>query len=264
MKEIGQAPIIEVPVTSFGFLQIPEKANQIFQEAFKKEFKQYSSDSLTKMINGHCKFNEDGLLQGSNPFVLGLLRQKNLLPEREYLFSPQDFAKAFNQNSKAFRNTYQDLGFAITINPDQIKEKNKFIKKLAKDIRDFGYKASLENPIFVPHTSFNPEANKNSPYGFTLKLKDEESITDAPAYEINNTIKKFTKYDQNAIPIPTKDGTHTIYTVPSSAGVFQVYSGDGQSAVASCDVLSVSGSGGRVVVGNAVPQNYTKALNRIK
>lgn len=98
MKEIGLQSIIESPAVPFGFLQMPEKAGQTFQEAFASKLKPYSKDSLAKMTKGHCQFDSKGLLRGSNPFVLTLLKQKNLLPNGKYIFSPQEFARAFNNN----------------------------------------------------------------------------------------------------------------------------------------------------------------------
>lgn len=157
------------------------------------------------------------------------------------------------------------MGFVITINPDHAKGRNALISDLTKSVRDFGYIASPENPIFVPHTSFNLQTAKNSPHGFKLKIKNGETLVNAPVYGVDNNIKWFNHYDDdNAVPIPTESGSNKIYSVPGSPNVFQVFSSYVQSADADCDVLSYSINSGRVVVGNAVSQNYTKTLKQIE
>ena len=75
MIKIAQQTIkTNAPTRDVGFLQMPEKANKTFLEAFEEELRQYSSTILPKIINGHCGFDNEGLLQGSNPFVLAIFR----------------------------------------------------------------------------------------------------------------------------------------------------------------------------------------------
>jgi len=258
MEILGTIPRMQVPEDSFGFYKDKSKAGKTFTEAFPKEFEKYSSKTLERVISGECRFNSKGELEGSNIPVLNLIRTENLLPENQFLFTPLHFAAAFNKNSKAFKGKYQDQGLAITISPDQARDSSILVRTLAKQVKDFGYDASPQKPIFVYHSVLNPRANQSSPYGFIFNIDDKKGIVEAEAFGIDNTIKRFTEYDKNSVPIPKEDGDYTIYSVSKNPGVSGVYSSSDQSADAGNDDLAGSSSIGRVVVGTIVPQDLAE------
>ena len=255
METLGSIPIME---NDFGFYTDKNKAGKTFIEAFPKEFKQYNSETLEKTISGECRFNDKGLLTGSNVFVLSLIRKENLLPENQFLFTPENFATAFNKNPEVFRGTYQDQGLAITISPGQSKNSNILIQTLARQVKDFGYDASPQSPIFVYHSALNPITNQDSPCGFIFDIKDKKGIVKATAFGVDNTIKRFSKYDKKAVPIPKEDGDYIIYSVPRNSGVSRVCSNYIQGADSSDDHLAGSNAGGRVAVGTVVPRDETE------
>ena len=262
MEKLGSIPVIEVPEVDFGYLQIPEHAGKTFIEAFSEKFK-HLGDLLNKSISGHCKFNDEGILEGSNSFVLSLIREGNIKPEEEFLYSPKDFARAFNRDPEKFNGFYQDLGLAVTISPDQAKEKSEQLRELAQGVYDAGFrKASPNSPIFVPHTALSPDRFNNT-HHFAAKF--HQDIVEAPAYANNNTTKKFNEYNkETGVPLPEKSGDNNIYTVPQSPGVFQVCSNNGQSASASCVGLADSDSDGRVAVGSVIPKECSEVSKEIK
>ncbi len=249
MKILGTMPPQESQEFDFGYLQLKEHAGKTFKEVFGKKFKDLGS-LLESSITGDCIFNEDGLLQGSTSFALALIREGSLLPENTFLYSPQDFARAFNKAPEVFKNFYQDLGLAITASPDQAREMTAQIEKLAQDVYDLGFKeASPESPIYIPHTALTPAFHKLTP---VFGLNEEVDPQRASAYAKDGN---FEKYDEKiSLPISLEKGAHNIYGVPISPGAFRVCSFSGQSALASGGGLSSSVSGGRVVIGSNVPR----------
>lgn len=266
MIEIGQIAPVEVPELPFGYLAFPEHAGKTFIEAFLEQFK-HLGNLLENSISGDCQFDEEGLLKGSNPLILSLSREGNLLPENEYLYPPTEFARAFNKNPDKFKHTYQDLGIAVAISPDEARGRGSQIEKLAQDVFDSGFrKARPNSPIFVPHTILTPKEIKDGNYVFGLK--STEGLVKAQAYAANNPTKTFNTYDEKtALPIPKADipateKSYNIYTVPR-AGVFRVCSDGDQSSGANYGHLAKSYSDGRVVVGSNVPQEEAKMQNII-
>lgn len=255
MIELGKIPPIEVPELPFGFLALPEHAGKTFTKTFEEQSKQYEN-LLERSISGHCKFDESddnkGLLKGSNPFVLALLREGNLLEDDEHLYSPSDFARAFNRNPKAFSGTYQDQGLIVTISPDQAKGKGSQVEKLAQEVYDAGFKQARPNsPIFVSHTILTPEKVGDE---YIFGLNNTEGLVEDQAHANNNPIKTFDTYNEKTgLPVPVDIGKHAIYTVPEIPDVFRVFSYDDQSSFADLERLADSNSGGRVVVGSNVP-----------
>ena len=251
MKELGQAPAIEVPKQVFGFLSMPELASQKFPQAFKRALSQYAPESLGKVLDGEFLFDKTGLTKGSNSFIPVLMNQKNLFPEGEHLLSIAEFGRAFNKDGKVFKETYQDQGIcARTSN-------NHFSERLIKQIQERGITPTPENPVVISLTDLKLKQDKKSTFGFIYELKDDADLIIAPEYGTNQPITKFSIYGKRGIAIPDKSGKYTIYK--TNAGVSRVYSYYDQVAGSDDERLANSYTYGRVVVGkNAVPQNLAE------
>ena len=116
----GRIPIIEVPRADFGFLSMSDFSNKDIKEAFPEILKQYSLGARQRLTN-NFSFNSEGLAIGSNPFILTLLNQKNLLPKGENLLSLAQFGRAFNSNPDFFKNTHQVTGIILRTARDSMK-----------------------------------------------------------------------------------------------------------------------------------------------
>ena len=251
MIELGQAPIIQVPKQSFGFLSMSELAGQNFPQAFASKLKQYSTEFLKKTVDGEFYFNNNGLAQGSNPLILTLMNQRNLFPKEEHLLSIAEFGQAFNESPEAFKETYQDTGICA-------RTKNSYISRnLIKQIRKRGITPTPEEPVVISLIDLKLKQDKRSPYGFIFTLTEGANLIIAPEYGTKKAVTKFTLYDKRGISIPDEGGDKKIWKRDS--GVSRVYSDCGQGAGSYNGRLAGSDASGRVVVGKSnVPQEFAK------
>ncbi|MBS3087421.1 hypothetical protein J4226_02390 [Candidatus Pacearchaeota archaeon] len=246
MKQLGEANLIEVPKQSFGFYNIPEHTKKTLLEAFPQLTEKYSPQALAKAGVEKFYFDKEGTLIGSNSIIPILMNQNNMFPEGEHLLSISEFARAHNENQKAFSGTYQDTGIIIRTTDSP------FSQSLYDQIKKRGITPTQEEPIVISLTNLELRQDQGSSYGFMPEIKDDVSLIVASAYGRREEIETFTLYDAQGIPIPNKLGDKQIWK--RSAGVARVFSNSYLGASSSGPHLAGSYCNGRVAVGSPVPQ----------
>ena len=195
---------------------------------------------------------EDGVVKGSNPFVVVLINQI-IRPEGLRTATQVDLEKILKTEALNLGGFYEDS--ALVLRSEE--EPNKYLAQdLAKQLKARYSKIKHLYPAMISLNSLELRNDQNSDYGLAFKLKDEAEIFYAPHLSNKNDYKKFSETGKEGLPLFNKNGNRILYTI--DAGLSRLYLGRGLDLDSDTDDLASSDSDGRVVVVNSegASQNF--------
>ena len=153
-------------------------------EEYNEGIKSYS-ETARKTLG---KFKSiDGVLAGSNKFMVVEMIQKGLLPEGiDYIVRREDLEEALEMDSNFLKGKYVDVGLTLRTNGDSYKPNDLLAKQLYEDLSSRGI--DLGNGKLISLNDLRIEENSDSAYGLVFRLNDsatKDSVLDLDSSKWN-------------------------------------------------------------------------------
>ena len=193
----------------------------------------------------------DGVITGSNPFAVVLTNQI-FGSQGIRTATPSDIARIIEGEIINLRRNYVDHSLVLRTQKDSYNPNNdSLIAYLGNQLASRGLEFSADVPLIIPLNGLELELADNS-YGLTFKLREDAKIYEAPVLSNKNNGKRFSRADENGIPILDGAGDKVVYT--RDDGLSRACSDGGLVFVADRLHLAFSVSDGRVVLVQDAPQ----------
>ena len=148
---------------------------------------------------------DDNLIKGSKPgYVVAVnefLRDRDLRTANSY-----DVQKAIEKGKLNFYGVYEDLGLVLY---SEEGENGYLARNLANQVRQRN--GTLDFPTLIQLSGLELKVDEDAPQGLSFKLIDASQTIVAPQLSSENNLEKFSKVDENGLPIFEENGNHTFY-----------------------------------------------------
>src|SRR3989344_5161077 len=190
------------------------------------------------------------VITGSNQFAVVLTNQI-FGSQGIRTATPSDIARIIEGEIINLRRNYVDHSLVLRTQKDSYNPNNdSLIAYLGNQLASRGLEFSADVPLMIPLNGLELELADNS-YGLTFKLREDAKIYEAPVLSNKNSRKRFSKADENGIPILDRAGDKVVYT--RDDGLSRACSNVGLVFDAYRYLLADSDSGGRVVLVQDAP-----------
>ena len=188
-------------IPNFDYFFLGEDLGKEVHEAIVRK---YNADH--PFVTSNVFYDEDdNLIKGSKPgYVVAVnefLRDRNLRTANSY-----DMQKAIEEGTLNFNGFYEDLSLVIY---SEEGETGYLARNLANQIRQRNGK--VEFPTLIQLSGLELKTDQNAPQGLSFKLTDKSQTIIAPQLSHENHHKKFSKVDENGLPIFEENGHHTFH-----------------------------------------------------
>ena len=188
-------------------------------------------------------FYEDGVIKGSNPFYVVAVNEI-LREEGRRTATPADLERLLEGNLLDLDGVFVDLALVLRSGD----RPNKYLaKNLRTQIRS-RFSSKLLLPVMLPLAGLKLERDQNSRHGLAFKLRDYARMrVYAPQLNHKNDRKRFSKTDEDGLPLFDENGKRTLHT--RNSGLSRLYLSE-NNLYSDFNYLDCSGAygAGRVVV----------------
>ncbi|MEM3074636.1 MAG: hypothetical protein QW727_01700 [Candidatus Pacearchaeota archaeon] len=247
-------PEFEIPKFEGRDLDINGQKHKVnlLRGEFGKEVLEEYQERVKSEYNGIGTLNVlsfyDGVVRGSNSFAVVLVNQ--IISSGGFRTATlADLERILEQGTLDLSSTYNDGALILRT---QCEVNAKLAQHLAKQIK--ARDGKIEYPVMVPLTSLeldNPssDASKSSDYGLAFNLREDGKIYHAPQLVKSNHEQRFSRGDENGLPILGSGGNRTLCTM--QFGLARAFLNSNRNLNSHYDCLRNSYEHGQVVVVSA-------------
>ena len=199
----GWKSLIEIPKTFLSTRFLDGDFGEEVLREYKGKVRIDYEDNIVLDVLSYYHYN-DRIVRGSNSFAVILVNQ--ILPEGMRVATPVDLERILRNESLDLKGNYEVSALVLMSGDNQ----NAYLAKyLDKQIQTRG---KIEYPIMVPLASLELINDPNSNYGLAFKLKEDAQILYAPQLAYKNHKRRYSKTDEQGLPIFDGNGERTLHT----------------------------------------------------
>jgi hypothetical protein len=181
------------PIQDYFFLE--------FEKLVKIDYKHNDVLAIKKYANGNT---------GSNPFS-AVLVNRIARNHGKKILSPFDFSRRSTEDLFILKRKCLDLGLVLRDENDFNLQNNVLAEDLAIQVKQGGYDFRGDNPLVIPCSELDL-VNADNYYGLSFRLRGDSKLFNAPELGDDKNKKRFSRYNENGMPIYDDDGCRVVYT----------------------------------------------------